>query len=113
MNKEITMEFVVGIVADFLNAVNEGEQFAYENAVHTFKNSTELNDEQEAMLRNSLYHLEIMENNIPNVETMKHIVGCECNVILWTLAADWHCINTRTLGDSDEYLVQTSQPNAS
>ena len=106
MNKEITMEFVAGIVANFLNAVNEGEQFAYENAVHTFKNSTELNDEQEAMLRNALYHLEIMENNIPDVETMKPIVACECHIIFWTLAADWHCINTRTLGDSDEYISQ-------
>lgn len=103
-NYKITMEFVAGIVADFLNAVNVGEKFAYENAVHTFKNSTELNDEQEAMLRNSLSHLEIMENNIPNVETMKKIAACECHIILWTLAADWHCINTRTLGDSDEYL---------
>lgn len=103
-NYKITMEFVAVIIADFLNAVNVGEQFAYENAVYTFKNSTELNDEQEAMLRNSLSHLEIMENNIPNVETMKKIAACECHIIFWTLAADWHCINTRTLGDSGEYL---------
>ena len=109
MNKEMTIEIVASMLADFLNAINEGEQFAYENAVHTFKDNTELTDEQEAMLRNSLYHLEIMENNISDIEKMKHIAACECHIIFWTLAADWHCLNTRTIGDSDEYLAQKPQ----
>ena len=107
MDKDVTMKLVCDIVADFMNQVNEGEQFAFEKAVHAFKENVELTDEQEAMVRNSLLHLEIIANNIENEETLKHIVGMECNILLWTVAADWHCLNTRTMGDSEEWKPES------
>lgn len=100
-------EQVCGIVADFMNQVNDGDQFAFEKAVHAFKNGTELTDEQEAMVRNSLLHLEIIANNVENQDTVKHVVGMECNILLWTVAGDWHCLNTRTMGDSDNYQPES------
>lgn len=109
MEKDVTTNLVCGIVADFMNQVNDGERFAFEKAVHAFKENVELTDEQEAMVRNSLLHLEIIANNIENEETVKHIVGMECNILLWTVAADWHCLNTRTLGDIDDYLHEINK----
>lgn len=103
MNKDITMDFVCSIVAEFMNQVTNGDEFAFEKAVHTFKNSTELDDEQEAMVRNSMLHLGIIATNVNNEEMLKCVVGLECNILLWTLAADWHCLNTRTMGDSENY----------
>lgn len=103
------MNLVCGIVADFMNQVNAGDRFPFEKAVHAFKENVELTDEQEAMVRNSLLHLEIIANNIENEETVKHIVGMECNILLWTVAADWHCLNTRTLGDTDDYLHEINK----
>ena len=96
MEKDVTTNLVCGIVADFMNQVNDGERFAFEKAVHAFKENVELTDEQEAMVRNSLLHLEIIANN-------------ECNILLWTVAADWHCLNTRTLGDTDDYLQEINK----
>ena len=107
------MDFVCSIVAEFMNQVTNGDEFAFEKAVHTFKNSTELDDEQEAMVRNSLFHLEIIANNIENEETVKHVAGMECNILLWTVAADWHCLNTRTLGDSENYQPAPCQGTGS
>ncbi len=107
MDKDVTTKLVCDIVADFMNQVYDGEQFAFEKAVHAFKENVELTDEQEAMVRNSLLHLEIIANNIENEETVKHIVGMECNILLWTVAADWHCLNTRTMGDSEEWKPES------
>lgn len=109
MKKEVTMEMVCGIVAEFMNQVANGEQFAFEKAVNDFKNSTELNDEQEAMVRNSLLHLEIIATNVENLDTVKRVVGMECNILLWTLAADWHCLNTRTMGDAENYTHEINK----
>lgn len=103
MKNEVTMNIVCGIVADFMNQVNNGERFAFENAVHAFKDSTELNDEQEAMVRNSLLHLEAFSKNVDDEDAVKRMVGMECNILLWTIAAEWHCLNTRTMGDSEDY----------
>ncbi len=36
-------------------------------------------------------------------EAVKRMVGMECNILLWTVAADWHCLNTRTMGDSEDW----------
>lgn len=101
--ENMTMELVCGIVADFMNQVSEGDRFAFEKAVHAFKTSTELNDEQEAMVRNSLLHLEAFAHNVDDDEAVKRMVGMECNILLWTVAADWHCLNTRTMGDSEDW----------
>ena len=105
--KDITMELVCDIVADFMNQVSNGEQFAFEKAVHAFKGSTELNDEQEAMVRNSLLHLEAFAQHVDDEDAVKRMVGMECNILLWTLAADWHCLNTRTMGDSEDWKPES------
>ena len=97
------MDTVCGIVADFMNQVSEGEEFAFEKAVHAFKSGTELNDEQEAMVRNSLLHLEAFAKHVNDEDEVKRMVGMECNILLWTVAADWHCLNTKTMGDSEEW----------
>ena len=101
------MELVCGIVADFMNQVNNGEQFAFEKAVHAFKGSTDLNDEQEAMVRNSLLHLEAFAQHVDDEDAVKRMVGLECNILLWTLAADWHCLNNRTMGDSEDWKPES------
>ena len=103
MDKDITMNLICDIVADFMNQVSEGEKFAFEKAVHAFKDSTELNDEQEAMVRNSLLHLEAFAEHVNDEDEVKRMVGMECNILLWTVAADWHCLNTKTMGDSEEW----------
>lgn len=103
MNKELTTDLVCGIVADFMNALEAGDNFAFEKAVHAFKNNIEMTDEQEAMVRNSLAHLETIAQNCKEDFNLKGFVGMECNIILWTLAADWHCLNTRTLGDKEGF----------
>lgn len=103
MNKDVTMDLVCGIVTEFMNQVTNGDEFAFEKAVHAFKNATELNDEQEAMVRNSMLHLGIIATNVSDEDMLKRVVGIECNILLWTLAADWHCLNTRTMGDDENY----------
>lgn len=103
MKKDVTTDLVCGIVAEFMNQVTNGDEFAFEKAVHAFKNATELNDEQEAMVRNSILHLGIIATNVSDEDMMKRVVGIECNILLWTLAADWHCLNTRTMGDDENY----------
>lgn len=103
MEKDVTTNLVCGIVADFMNQVNDGERFAFENAVHAFKENVELTDEQEAMVRNSLMHLEIIAQNCEEGFDLKGFVGLECNVILWTLAGDWEILIKRTMGDSEDF----------
>ncbi len=103
MNEDVTTDLVCGIVAEFMNQVTNGDEFAFEKAVHAFKNATELNDEQEAMVRNSMLHLGIIATNVSDEAMLKRVVGIECNILLWTLAADWHCLNTRTMGDAENY----------
>ncbi len=101
----ISLDFVSAILADFMNNIINGNEYAYEKAVQIFKFHG-LNPEQEAMVRNSLYHLEIIANNCNDDFDLHGFVGLEANILLWTLAADWHCLNTRTLGDSDGYTHQ-------
>jgi len=108
MKNDVTMDVVCGIVADFMNEVNNGEQFAFENAVHAFKDSIELTDEQEAMVRNSLLHLEAFAQNVNDEDAVKRMVGMECNILLWTIAEDWHCLNTRTMGDSEDFKPKSN-----
>ena len=103
------MDMVCGIVADFMNQVNDGERFAFEKAVHAFKENVELTDEQEAMVRNSLLHLEAFAQHVNDEDAVKRMVGMECSILLWTVAADWHCLNTRTLGDTDDYLQEINK----
>lgn len=110
MNENVTMGLVCGIVTDFMNQVNAGDEFAFEKAVHALKDSTELNDEQEAMVRNSLLHLEIIAQKVSDEEIVKRVVGMECNILLWTVAADWHCLNTRTLGDNEQWSMSGDSP---
>lgn len=105
----VTMELVCGIVADFMNNVTDGDPFAYEKAIHTFKNSIELDDAQECMVRNTLFNLELLANNVDDEEGLKGIVGMEANILFWSVAGDWEIIIKRTLGDRPGYKSEINE----
>ncbi len=96
--EELSMEMVCSILADIMNDLESGDDYAYEKGVQRFKDATELTEQQESMIRNSLAHLEMITNSGCKIEGL---VGFEANIILWTLAEDWHCLNHRTLGDKN------------
>ena len=96
MEKDVTMNLVCGIVADFMNQVNDGERFAFEKDVHALKENVELSDEQEEMERNSMMHMEIIANNMKNEDTLKHIKVRDINYIVWTIDASWHSTSSDT-----------------
>lgn len=103
MNQNLTLDAVAGIMADFMNGVTSGQEHSFEKAIHAFKGNFEMTDEQEAMVRNSLMHLEIIAQNCEEGFDLKGFVGLECNVILWTLAGDWEILIKRTMGDSEDF----------
>lgn len=105
---EVTMEQICRFIAEYMNQVSDGEKFAFEKAVHVLKNSIDMTDKQEAMVRNSLLHLEAFAKYVDDEEAVKRMVGLECNILLWTLADDWHCLNTRTMGDSEDWKPENN-----
>lgn len=107
MYKEVTINDIARILSDYTVKVIHGDRFAYENAVHELKTKYELNEAQEAMIRNTLYHTSIILCTKPDVQILAHALEVGSTIILWTLADDWHCINNRTLGDRDDYITQT------
>lgn len=102
-NQNLTMDKVAGIMADFMNNVTSGQEYSFEKVMDAFKKEFEMTDEQEAMVRSSLFHLETIAQNCEEGFDLKGFVGLECNVIFWTLAGDWNIIITRTLGNSENY----------
>lgn len=105
--ENLTMDKVAGIMADFMNGVTNGQEHSFEKAIHAFKNNFEMTDEQEAMVRNSLFHLETIAQNCQEDFNLEGFVGLECNIIFWTLAGDWSIMITRTLGDSESFTQES------
>lgn len=105
-NQNLTMDKVAAIMADFMNNVTSGQEHSFEKAIDAFKKEFEMTDEQEAMVRSSLFHLEIIAQNCEESFSLENFVCLECNIILWTLAADWNIIITRTLGNSEDYTPE-------
>ena len=87
---DIYMNEVAGHLAEFMNGVMDGNEQIITTTTEVMKKKFALSIEQEAAVKIALVHLELLANQMENIETLKHFVGLEVNILTDVVMKNWH-----------------------
>lgn len=87
---DIYMNEVAKHIAEFMNGVMDDDMRIVTTTTETMKKKFALSIEQEAAVKISLVHLELLANQMENQEALRHFVGLEVNILTDVIMKNWH-----------------------